>query len=1413
MQRPAYFERVRARAALRWAQLDADPDLAAPWHQLFKQVQSPRHVLSELLQNADDAHATAASVAIEADALVFSHDGEEFSAEQFESLCSFGRSNKRELHTIGFRGIGFKSTFSLGDEVRLATPSLSVAFTRRHFTEPVWLERRVNSDRTEIRVQFRDARRRNEFERSLQSWLESPVSLLFLRNVRSLVLADRELRWLSQGVGPVSDSEWFALPGDDENAYLLVRSPEAAFPDEAIEEIREERSLELEGGSAAFPPCRVEVVLNLEGRLFAFLPTGVVTKLPFAANAPFIQDPARIKIKDPEISPTNRWLLGRVGELAARAMQNWLHRTEDSTEERCRGYDLLPDVDREDATLEGSCAKVVEEAFDASLAGQPCLLTEDNRILDGRACTAVPNSLLDVWPATQVADYFLPDGQAVLSRYVSAANLVKLKRWGFVRELERTAILGVLESKHLPVPATWSELLALWVFVAQDVVRPAYLIPRGRTGVRIVPVHGNEGLHAANQVVKLGEKQLLQSEADWEFLANHLLVLNQNWPRFLAEMRRRADANEGRELRSEVQAAYAVLQALNLVEAADASVVIQNVSREFFSHEQVERNEAVRLARIAAKLGVAVAGDFSYVTRADEFAKVSDHIVADVDGDLDDLIDSAWMRSHTVHEAYDEGFASCTREEWRNWIVSGRSGLKRFVPLVSVSGRVWGREKLLSELARRGLKSAPSFSFVTAVFSLADWDFEPVHWKHWQALATEDESTWSRVLEHILAQPREYALSDHAYRAAHVSTTGSTRSVTSQSLAPNWILTLRGLRCLRDTRGAYREPAELLRRTPRTEAFLDVEPFVRAELDTEATRPFLEALGVRDNTTGAGTLIQRLTALSMAANPPVPEVARWCFRIDQVAARCSTDELKEIRAAFHERRLVLRERGGWASASEVFLTSDEEELPEAAVVHTSIRDLSLWRRIGVSERPSAELALQWLRSITAGKQLQPDELRRIRSLMARHAVRIWTECAHWLNLEGEWTPVGALAYRLTMRTLVPWKHLFPGIKKATADLQHLSLEISDLPPFAELESLSDVIEERVPHQTRLLREFPPQPWLLAIGSGLQRIVLPDDAETARIRALGESVAKMSVRVTPGLEAVPYIRGTPAGTPRLIDALLVDLSLYVGRRSEAGMARPVTQELGRYLGRQDLSDAVKVCYGRSREFIEEYLVENFVLTDVSPPEVTELARESREPNPTGGSAAQGPDADNALYVPDEDIDLPPVDVSGGESTLDETKLEVPATCLDAAEGDVGATTRLVATRPRKPAGAPLIERFAGARGFRADGRGRFFHSDGSWLARTTEGPFTWEQRAPNGDLVQYFWPKDHCLLVEPLQLDAEIWGLCERFPELYTLLLADKDAAPAVLSGQTALEMRERGQITLYPASYRLVQEQAVEPGS
>lgn len=365
---PGYFQPIKDRAAKRWDQLEADPELAGPWHQLFKQVQSPRHILSELLQNADDAGASEARVSIENDRFIFQHNGEDFIEAHFASICRFGYSNKRALHTIGFRGIGFKSTFSLGDRVELYTPTLAVAFERDRFTEPHWVdEQELSLGGTRVEVAIANAFLRRDVEKNLEEWLKSPVSLLFFKNIRRLQIGDKAVQWDSFGPGPIPSSEWMALDAKADEPFLLVRSDEEAFPAEALEEIRQERMLGAEDGGD-FPPCRIEIVLGAKGRLYVVLPTGVETTLPFACNAPFIQDPARLKIKDPETSPTNRWLLKRAGELAGRAMMQWLEQTTTSPLDRATAYGLMPDVDREAATLEGSCGAIVELAFDEVLS-------------------------------------------------------------------------------------------------------------------------------------------------------------------------------------------------------------------------------------------------------------------------------------------------------------------------------------------------------------------------------------------------------------------------------------------------------------------------------------------------------------------------------------------------------------------------------------------------------------------------------------------------------------------------------------------------------------------------------------------------------------------------------------------------------------------------------------------------------------------------------------------------------------------------------------------------------------------------------------------------------------------------------------------------------------------------------------
>ena len=93
---PAYFGATQEDARRDWLQLEQSSWKQAVQH-LFQEVQSTQHVISELLQNADDAGATHVRIRVEGDRFIFDHDGVDFTADQFQALCRFGVSSKAKI--------------------------------------------------------------------------------------------------------------------------------------------------------------------------------------------------------------------------------------------------------------------------------------------------------------------------------------------------------------------------------------------------------------------------------------------------------------------------------------------------------------------------------------------------------------------------------------------------------------------------------------------------------------------------------------------------------------------------------------------------------------------------------------------------------------------------------------------------------------------------------------------------------------------------------------------------------------------------------------------------------------------------------------------------------------------------------------------------------------------------------------------------------------------------------------------------------------------------------------------------------------------------------------------------------------------------------------------------------------------
>lgn len=1394
-QRPAFFETVREKAHTRWNQLEADPELAGPWRLLFAQVQSPRHVLSELLQNADDAGATSASAYIEDGFFIFQHDGEDFDQQQFSSLCRFGFSNKRNLHTIGFRGIGFKSVFSLGDTVEVFTPTLAVRFERRRFSEPVWVDGTSACAGTVIRVRIQDANRLQGLQKNLDEWARSAVSLLFFSHIRELTIAGRVIQRRPLGPGPTDDSEVVEITDDTSRAVYLFRSQEEPFPAEAIEEISAERNLE----ELNLQPCRVELVLGLPEpqRLYVVLPTEVQPDVPFSCNAPFIQDPARTGLKPAATSPTNRWLLRRLGELAGKAMTDWLGNTAMTRSERARAYELLPDRPITSDTIGDDCSREVCLGFGEASNGVPVLLTTGDEVVESQSCLAPPPALHSVWSTSEILTCFGDGRQHVLAEEVSQSARNVLQKWDWLSVLTATEVLTRLQSdERMPKPRRWDCLVNLWNFV-QETVQHDYSGQVRRT-VKMLPVEGKDNLFAADEVVRLGASRRLASAEDWDFLSQLIVVVDQDWIAAIdtdTDEQKTNQTNDKADRR--VKCAREVLQAIGLGTATSADSILARAATALFAQPNVCVEDVVRLTHIMVALRVRAASNFRYVTKDCQLRGTSENLVWDRYGEVESLVPEDWALSHLLHVDYSGSFTSCDRNAWETWAASEKSGLRLSPHPCEKTTSLWGCSRLEDVLRKRNVTPPLAYPYKRENFTIHDFDFDKALVGHWTTISDSDPSVWSKVLWLLLQDP--LCLWDGRMKAI-VRQSGNTYSekVKCDDIPSVWVIRFRGLRCLPDTFGTLREPAELLSRTPYTEPLMHIEPFLRAEYDIPAARPLLTNLGVRDTPSGPEKLLDRIRALATVTAPPIHELAKWYEALDRLLARSEQEDLAKVRNAFGKERLILTEENEWTNVAEAFLVANEEDVPGAPLIHSSVRDLTIWSRLGVAERPTVDLVIGWLKRFQSGKKLDGPDLKRVRTVLPRHPVRIWEECDHWLSLDNVWTSTANLRYRLTMRGLTKFGDLFPTFKARTADLRMLSSDVCDQYPFASLRNLGSEIEYRVSERQCDLPPTIEQPWLRALAHGLARIKLDDPQQTNQVRTVADRLGETRWQSFNTLRVMPYVEGTPAGEPYSPDVFWEDFRLYVRDCSLVRIFDALVTEVARPFGVAMIADVVKACVDRDESFVSEYLDATL---DLEP---------AAQIEPVEEPVAWDEGDNNNVEEGAEDHNAPQGEGESGESETSTPQADDADDQWKPRPGDDSdtATTEedddVGQERTAKASAPPLIWRYAKAHGYRwNEGQQRYLHADGNWLQRCSEGTFNWERYTENGDVACRYWVSEQCLVSSGIQVSAELWELIKLYPSESGLILEGRDKQPQELLGTELIEMVASGALQLFPARYRL----------
>ncbi len=1130
--------------------------------------------------------------------------------------------------------------------------------------------------------------------------------------------------------------------------------------------------------------CRLAqwiLVLGLKGKqgLFVVLPAGTNVDLSFSINAPFLQDPARQKIKEPEVSPCNRWLLERAGKLAGESLAAWLEKESLSTENRANAYQLLRGPVTDAADLTTSATKLVVDELLNVVEDKPIILTAEGKLAEIGECTAIPAALHKVWEPKELTTVFAKTANHLLSAAVSRPACQALEAHGWIETVSSENALQALSVQpSIPKPATWVRLQLLWEWVEQN-VGWEYSGERRRS-IRIVPVEGHLLLQPGKDIIRVSSRGQQLSDDDWNFISNFALAIDREWIAHLTKMKSK-DKDE------EDYPALVLLQELALHEPTPVDRIAAQASRRLLARGKMPLTDCVRIAHIFAALDATLPDDFQYVTEDLHLHLIKDHqVVLDENGEVELLVPKAWAAQHLLHPDYVQTFTSCSRDRWFEWAYSSKSKLHAFVPLTVQPKRFNGRKSFADFLLSREGDSPKEYRYKNDIFIVGDFDFPSDVLQHWRAQSATNPKLWSAVVKGLLLDPLagwEDALEIDVHQKSAQNTTSA---LNCGKVLPAWLVQLRSVASLTDTHGNSRTPPELLLRTAETETLLGLEPFVAAELDDSPDKKrLLRLLGVRDTSAGWEKVVERLRALTKAKDPMriIAEVLRYYEALDRISLRCSADDLAELRAVFASEPLILSNSLDWLSAGELSLHADPED--NSPVVHSAAHSLALWLRVGVPERPALEKSLEWLKTLKSGTRLDGAFYKRANLALSRGGRRVWDELGHWLSLDQTWEPVTDLKYRVSMRNLTRWEKLSAPTKRASADLRMLHGEVAEELPFTVSRPLAEAISMQVTNVQLISDRARRVEWLKPLAEGLSRVKLPDEAITTKVREVARRLLNTIWQTVSLLEVTPYIDRTPAGEPLMPKVLWSETKLYVADQSTVRLYRELKDELARPFGESSVMEAVAHCIDRDADFVREYLAANF--------ELDAQAELPVKPEPV---------------VPDDEVK----DSTDGQNEAEtggvegEQKSEENDSATDATgetPGESGTINIPVPTeKPPKPKEPTFMDRYARSRGFRwRDDEKCYSHASGAWIAKG-ESPFSWHEHVNGNEVTKRLFVAEKSL-AHGVEIPSELWRLMEINPDTIAFVLSAEDGKPNEWSACDLKALHATGQIHLHQSQFIL----------
>ncbi|MCC5804668.1 sacsin N-terminal ATP-binding-like domain-containing protein [Rossellomorea vietnamensis] len=255
-------------------------------------------IFIELLQNADDAGSKKMTL-YDKDGHVFvANDGKPFDQNDIQSICRSGASSKKRGTAIGYRGVGFKSSSFLCEEIIIHSNNVGFTFSKKLCSERLRIKN-VNKVPT-IRIPLLIESLPVEIEREIEFLYKEGFTTIF-------VFRNAQMNFLKQEIDTVNDG-YFLFLNNIEQLLMNISGVQKQFHVErtsgkiSVNEMGMENTLwyvinnPSHSVQLAFRLNKDEQIIECDQRdavFHCYLPTLESTGYPFKINCDFLTDPSR----------------------------------------------------------------------------------------------------------------------------------------------------------------------------------------------------------------------------------------------------------------------------------------------------------------------------------------------------------------------------------------------------------------------------------------------------------------------------------------------------------------------------------------------------------------------------------------------------------------------------------------------------------------------------------------------------------------------------------------------------------------------------------------------------------------------------------------------------------------------------------------------------------------------------------------------------------------------------------------------------------------------------------------------------------------------------------------------------------------------------------------------------------------